>query len=109
MEDIDASTALHQHRWVRVSITQSQRPGGSTVSSDGSCWSQTGEKKLDWKHNTRVECDIGSVLHKEGSPPSNVNTAVHVCRHLRLLPLTLEKHPASTRQTSLPLISVSSI
>lgn len=71
------------------------------MSSASSCLLQTGEKKLDWKHNTDEECDIGSVLHKEGSPPSNVNTAVHVCCHLWLLPFYLkpmENFPPKTNE-----------
>ena len=43
------------------------------MSSASSCLYQT-QKNISWKLNTHVECDIGSVLHKEGSPPCNVNT-----------------------------------
>lgn len=48
------------------------------------------KKNMHWKYNTGVECDIGSVLHKEGSPPCNVNTAVNVCCHVWLLPFYLK-------------------
>lgn len=40
------------------------------------------KKNIDPKYNTGMECDIGSVLHKEGSPPCNVNTPVNVCCHV---------------------------
>lgn len=53
------------------------------------CW-QLFVPNRSWKYNTDVECDIGSVLHKEGSPPCNVNTeaaprAPHRC-HVWPLP-----------------------